>query len=41
MEKCTEVYPEHNRISKMELLAKFKNGFNLLTNFVKSSILEV
>ena len=41
MEKWTEAHSERSRISKMELLEKFINGFHSLTTFVKSSILDV
>ena len=36
-----EVYPEPYQTSKMELLAKIVNGFQPLTIFAKSSILDV
>ena len=36
-----QAYLEHSRISKMELLAKIVNGFQPLTIFLKSSILDI
>ena len=36
-----ELYSEPSQISKMELSAKIMNGWNPLTFFAKSSILEV
>ena len=41
MRKKIEAYPKPSQTSKMDLFAKIVNGFHLLTNFVKSFILNV
>ena len=41
VEKISEVYSKHCQTFKMEIFAKIVNGFQPLTFFAKSSIVEV